>query len=84
MLDQIIHADIRDGMKIHLKYEDGCEGIVGFSGLAERGGVFGQLRSPDFFQQVRLKDEGRVLAWPDEVEFCADALKKNLKSEEKV
>lgn len=58
-----------------LRYTDGAEFAVDMAPVIQQGGVFAQLASPDFFAQAQVGRRGRFLLWPDELEFCADALR---------
>jgi hypothetical protein len=48
--------------------------VIDFAPVAKRGGVFTKLSDPQYFAQVRITDRGRAIEWPDELDFCADAL----------
>jgi len=71
----IISAAVaQPGCKVHLTFSDGVSGEVDFAPVAERGGVFAKLSDPRLFSQVRIGERGRSLEWPDDLDFCADAL----------
>ena len=58
---------------VRLAWHDGAETVAKFKHLVGHG-VFERLRDPAFFEQVSIEQDGRVLAWPDGIDFCADAL----------
>jgi len=58
-----------------LRYADGAEFVVDMAQVIAQGGVYAPLADPVFFAQVQVGRRGRFLAWPDELEFCADALR---------
>ena len=61
------------GYKLKLRFDDGVEGAVDLS--AEVGkGIFAAWSDPEHFVQVMLAHGGRALAWPGEIDLCADAL----------
>jgi hypothetical protein len=60
--------------RVLLSFDDGAVAAVDFASLIRQGGVFAPLGDPAFFQQVRVSDDGRYIAWPGELDFCADAL----------
>ena len=61
--------------RLSVLYEDGAQFIVDMAPLIERGGLFGQMKEPEFFSQVVIGPRGRSLCWPNELDFCADALR---------
>ena len=63
----------------HLKliYSDGVIRTVDFKPIIRQGGIFSFLNDPDFFKQVSLGDRGRYIEWPNEIDFCADALRES-------
>lgn len=65
--------DLLDGRRVRLHY--GPEAVeVDFAPLAERGGVYAPLADRTYFAQAAIGGQGRYLTWPDELDFCADAL----------
>lgn len=62
------------GKKLALEFDDGRIVVADFEGVAARGGVFEPLNDPVFFRKVRAARGGRALAWPQGLDFCADAL----------
>ena len=61
--------------RLALRYDDGAEFIVDMNPVISRGGVFARLKQPEYFALARLGPRGRSLLWPDELDFCADALR---------
>lgn len=74
MLRRILEAVPISGTQLRLTFSD--DDIIEVDLLKEiqQGGVFAPLSDPDFFKQVAIVDHGRVLSWPGDIEFCADAL----------
>ena len=62
--------------RIWLSYDDGTEGEVDLSHLAERR-LFAAWSDPDFFADVRIELGGYV-AWSDDLDLCPDALYQRL------
>lgn len=58
--------------RLWLKYDDGTEGTVDLSDLADRG-VFKAWNEPGVFGKAHITEDGAV-AWTDEIELCSDAL----------
>jgi hypothetical protein len=59
---------------IDIVFDRGHKAFVDFRPIIKQGGVFAGLGSPAFFRRVKIGGDGRFLAWPGELEFCADAL----------
>ncbi len=75
MIRRVLHSFKLEGdMLIRLAFYNGNAGTVDFKPISERGGMFSRLADPQFFRKAQVSDDGRILAWPGELEFCADAL----------
>lgn len=61
-------------MGLQLTYRHGPVIRLEFRSVAARGGMFARLADPDYFAQVQVACGGRAICWPDELDFCADAL----------
>lgn len=72
-LRRILNASV-DGMTLHLRFDDGETRDVDFAPLIARGGIYSELAESAFFRRFQISSDGRVLSWPDEIEFCADGL----------
>lgn len=73
-LRRIISIDSVADAHVTLRFEDGSIAEIDFEPLINSGGVYGKLADPAFFKQVAIGGRGRTLAWPDDLDFCADAL----------
>ena len=69
---QAVDVQPRAGYRIWLKYTNGASGEVDLSPLAGRG-VFAAWNDRAFFESVTITG-GRVTAWSDQIDLCADAL----------
>lgn len=74
MLQRITRVEPRAGHHLWLQFDDGSDGTVDFTPIIEKGGVFAPMRDRAFFARVELQPNGRLISWPGELEFCADAL----------
>ncbi len=59
----VIEAQALPGLRLWLRFSDGKEGVVDFSGL-ELPGVLARLRDPGFLAQVRVDPELGAPVWP--------------------
>lgn len=62
---------------LELNYSDGEVVVADFKPIIAKGGVFSVLADQQFFNQVRLGEQGRYIEWPDELDFCADSFRIN-------
>ena len=69
----ITHFNVLDGYRVWLRFDDGIEGETDFSPHAGHG-VFAAWNDYAVFRRAAIADQGRALAWPGEIDFCADAL----------
>lgn len=74
MLHRIKEVTVEENYKLSIVYENGSSVAVDFTPIIHKGGIFTQLSDRNFFAQVAIGQNGRHLQWPDEIEFCADAL----------
>lgn len=76
-MQRIVLAEMLAGHRLHLRFEDGADGILDLAPLVRRGGVFETIATaPETF---RLGPHGRSVAWTDaegdSIDLCADALR---------
>ncbi len=71
-MKKIIAFEVLGDYRVHLRFDDGVDGIVNLSRLVGQG-VFGAWRDYDLFRRAHLTAQG-ALSWPGELELCPDAL----------
>jgi hypothetical protein len=59
--------------RLVLRFEDGAEGEVDFSGFPWRG-IFEPLRDPDYFRLVHVDPDGGTIAWPHGADVAHDTM----------
>ncbi len=59
---------------LQLIYTNGDQISVDFNSLIQCGGIYAPLADQTYFTQVTIGEKGRFIQWPNELEFCADAL----------
>lgn len=79
-MQTITAARMLPGYRLSLTFADGAHGIVDFTPLVARGGVYAAIAAnPEAFG---IGPRGRSIAWHDAdgepVDFCADALRLDL------
>jgi hypothetical protein len=53
---------------LRIRFNDNTVKVINFLPML-RGELYGPLRDPDFFNQVRLDAEAGTLVWPNEADF---------------
>ena len=68
-----VEVEARPGYKLWVKYADGPEGVVDLSDLVGQG-PYAAWSDIDFFNDVRIDSEMKVIAWGNDVDICPDAV----------
>jgi hypothetical protein len=74
MLKDVIEVRPLDGYRLHLRFEDGVEGIIDLAEIIQFTGVFAPLKDRDYFVQVRVNPDAGTICWPDEADLDPDVL----------
>lgn len=74
MLQDIVSVKPLYDYKLHVKFEDGAEGIVDLQNIIEFTGVFEPLRNYDYFRQVKVNPDLGTVQWPNEADLDPDVL----------
>ena len=67
-IHRVVAFEIAGPYALRVQFEDGREQIIDFAPVLV-GELFGPLRDPSLFQQVRLDPEAHTLAWPNGADF---------------
>ena len=73
---RMIKVEARDGYRIWLEYDDGLNGEIDLSHMAEWE-ICKPWRDRAFFEQVHIDDFGAV-AWSRDIDLCSDSLRADL------
>lgn len=82
-LQRIVAAEMQPGLRLVLRFADGTEGVAALASVVAQGGALAAIAAaPGAFT---ITQAGRAIAWRDadgeEVDLCADALRRLLGSE---
>jgi hypothetical protein len=70
---RIVEASVVPPYGLHLVFEDGVVRDVDLEPILH-GELYGPLRNPALFAQVRLDPEVHTVVWPNEADFHPDTL----------
>lgn len=71
-MKKLIALKVLDNYRVWLRFDDGVEGVVDFANKS-RTGVYAPWQDYEFFRRAQVGDCGE-LAWDDQLDFCPDAL----------
>jgi len=60
--------------KLAIEWNDGSTSQKDMSDLIRNRAVFRPLTDPGMFAKVTVINNGRAIQWTDEIDYCADAL----------
>lgn len=67
-IHRVISFDIVGPYTLRVAFDDGSKRTIDFSPILF-GEIFGPLRDPNFFAQVRIDPEVHTLVWPNGADF---------------
>jgi hypothetical protein len=74
MLKDIVAAKAVGDCRLHLRFEDGVEGVVDLAPHLTFRGVFEPLRDHEYFAQVRVDADLGTVVWPNGADLDPDVL----------
>jgi hypothetical protein len=74
MLKDIVAATPLEAYKLHLRFEDGAEGVVDLAPHLGFRGVFEPLNNLAYFRQVRVDSDLGTVVWPNGADLDPDVL----------
>ncbi len=74
MLKDIIAVEYVHEYKLHIKFEDGVDGVIDVADLINFTGVFAPLADLDYFAQVFVDPEIGTICWPNGADLDPDVL----------
>jgi len=74
MLKDIVAATALGEYRLHLRFEDGVEGVVDLALTLSFRGVFEPLKDPRYFARVRVDSELGTVVWPNGADLDPDVL----------
>jgi hypothetical protein len=74
MLNDIVEARALEGFRLHIRFEDGVEGVVNIKEFVRFEGVFAALGERAVFEKVRVNEELGTVCWPNGADLDPDVL----------
>ena len=74
MLKDIVDVKPLPEYRLHLRFEDGVQGIIDVSAIIEFVGVFEPLKDPNYFTSVSVNPEWGTIYWPSGADLDPDKL----------
>ena len=73
-MKDIVDAKVLGEYRLHLRFEDGVEGVVDLAPHLSFRGIFEPLRDLAYFAQIRVDPELGTVAWPNGADLDPDVL----------
>jgi len=74
MLKDVVKVEYLDDYRLHLRFEDGVEGVIDVSDLVKFTGVFAPLEDKAYFAQVHVNPDIGTICWPNDADLDPDVL----------
>jgi hypothetical protein len=74
MLTDVTEVRPLDGYRLHVRFEDGIEGIVDLAEIVSFTGIFEPLEERDYFVQVYVDPDVGTICWPNGADVDPDVL----------
>ena len=77
---KIHKIEILPDYHIHFVFSDGHEKLIDLKPFIKKNTLTEQLSDSDYFNQVKIYDNGRGIYWPNSYDICPDNLRYFIKS----
>jgi hypothetical protein len=74
MLKDVISVQPLEAYQLHLRFEDGIEGVIDISKLISFSGIFSPLADLDYFATVQVNPEFGTIVWENGADLDPDVL----------
>jgi len=72
---KIIKIELLDNYLIHIYFDDDTDKVIDIKGFIKVGSINESLNNVEFFNQVKIYDNGRGIYWPSGYDLCPDTLR---------
>lgn len=74
MLKDIVAVHPLEAYQLHIRFEDGVEGVVDLKQMVQFSGIFTRLQDPTYFAQVQVHPELGTIVWDNGADLDPDLL----------
>ncbi|MBH8553491.1 DUF2442 domain-containing protein [Nostocaceae cyanobacterium CENA357] len=74
MLKDIIAVEPRENYQLHIRFEDGIEGVVDISKIVQFTRVFAPLQDKEYFATVEVNPEYGTIQWESGADLDPDVI----------
>ncbi|OGU17703.1 MAG: hypothetical protein A2X61_04345 [Ignavibacteria bacterium GWB2_35_12] len=60
--------------RVKIEFNDGSSYILDITPYFKPDSIFNNLKDKNTFEKVEIRDDGRSLVFPEEIDLCADSL----------
>lgn len=72
---KIIKIELLDNYLIHIYFDDDTDKVIDIKGFIKEGSINESLNNVEFFNQVKIYENGRGIYWPNGYDLCPDTLR---------
>ncbi|MBD2410562.1 molybdopterin-guanine dinucleotide biosynthesis protein A [Nostoc calcicola FACHB-389] len=74
MLKDIIAVEPRENYQLHIRFEDGVEGVIDISKIVQFTGVFAPVQNQEYFATVSVNPEYGTIQWESGADLDPDVI----------
>ena len=71
---RLLSAQVVGSYLVRVRFDDGTEGDIDLSYLADIGPVFARLRDPSYFRKLRASRHANTVVWPNGADIAPETL----------
>lgn len=72
---KITKIELLENYLIHFYFDDETDKVIDIKGFIKEGSINASLSNVEFFNQVKIYENGRGIYWPNGYDLCPDTLR---------
>ena len=72
---KITKIELLDNYLIHFFFDDDTDKVIDLNNFIKPGTFNEELKNREYFEQVKIYDNGRGIHWPNGYDLCPDTLR---------